>query len=144
MRRNWIFANIGAWKPTTFIINELFHKESSKDSDQSFSYIVRFLKIFKNTPIFWTFFMTASEIRTKTNEKYSSKVNIKYKSQTLLFSSPVRNFIHFNVFILSSLSSQQFMTKIQLPASENIFVLLENRFVLRWFLLQWFHFVSRY
>ena len=75
--------------------------------------------------------MTASEIRTKTNEKYSSKVNIKYKSQTLLFSLPFRNFIHFNVFNLSSLSSQQFMTKIQLPASENIFVLLENRFVLR-------------
>ena len=92
MWRNYIFSNIKVWKSTTLFHKDYYfitlrkkcpntdqkklriwtlfaqYKRSSKDSDQSFSYLLQFLKTFKNT-----------QIISKTNGKCSSRVNVKHK-----------------------------------------------------------------
>ena len=44
--------------------------------------------------------MTACEARTKTNSKYSSKVNVKHKSKTLVLSLCFCTVTPFNVFLI--------------------------------------------
>ena len=62
------------------------YKGSSEDSDQIFSYLRQVLRTVRTELFYKTFFMFACEIGTKTHDILLKKVNIRYNSQTSMFS----------------------------------------------------------
>ena len=74
--------------------------------------------------------MAASEIKTKTNDKYSWKVkNVKYKSWTLMFSLRICTFIFLMFLIrLVWIASNLQLKANYMPTKKNIY--FKTRFVL--------------
>ena len=101
------------------------------------SYLIsyNFWKYLRTYLFYRPIFVSTSEIRAKTNHKYLSKVNVRYKSQTLVSSLCFCSFpLYFLMCLKSNLSRQQYLVKSRLLSSEKTFVLSQTRFVLWWFL----------
>ena len=86
-RKAYISLNIEAWNPATLLYMMSFIMDFPRILIRVLVKVVnllQFLKIFEITPILHKFFMAASKIRTKTSDKYLSKINVKYKNQKLV------------------------------------------------------------
>ena len=69
MWRTSIFTNIGVWKLVNLLQTKPFI-EGFQVSNQTFSYLLKFLRTLRTNLFYQTFVVVASGIVTKTHDKY--------------------------------------------------------------------------